>query len=272
MKILLLTGNHPRHLYLADTFLRSGLEVEWVIEKREPIMPQPEKELSFDIKKLFNHHFTKRAEVEGLFFGKNSGNQALKKIQKIFEIEKIDLINGKFKKLCEKIKADCLIAYGSGVIPEEILDIPKMCKWNVHLGLSPWYRGGATHFWPSYLLEPEFTGITVHEMTKDIDAGPIIHQQLAEINEQDGIHENACRLTKSFCEKFPIILSKAIEKKKFFKGIPQIVNGRNFTKKLWKPEMLKIVYELYEDKINKYCLDNNLCREVSIKTILTEKI
>ena len=93
MKILLLTGNHPRHLYLADTFLRSGLEVEWVIEKRESIMPQPEKELPFNIKRLFNHHFNKRAEVEGLFFGKNSGNQALKKFQKIFEIEKIELVS-----------------------------------------------------------------------------------------------------------------------------------------------------------------------------------
>ena len=109
-------------------------------------------------------------------------------------------------------------------------------------------------------------------MTRDVDAGPVIHQQIAVINEQDGIHENACRLTKSFCEKFPILLSKAVNEKQNFKGIPQIINGRNFTKKLWKPEMLKIVYELYEDKINKYCLDNNLCREVSIKTILKEKI
>ena len=48
----------------------------------------------------------------------------------------------------------------------------------MHGGLSPWYKGGATHFWPTYLIEPEFTGITVHETTKDLDAGAIIHQEI----------------------------------------------------------------------------------------------
>ena len=51
----------------------------------------------------------------------------------------------------------------------------------MHGGLSPWYKGGATHFWPTYLMEPEFTGITVHETTKDLDAGAIIHQEIVDL-------------------------------------------------------------------------------------------
>ena len=42
--------------------------------------------------------------------------------------------------------------------------------------LSPWYKGTATHFWPSYFLEPEFTGVAIHELSKKIDSGPLVHQ------------------------------------------------------------------------------------------------
>ena len=65
----------------------------------------------------------------------------------------------------------------------------KGYKWNIHGGLSPWYRGGVTHFWPSYLLEPEYTGMTLHELTNDIDGGGIIHQNISSLNIKDGIHQ-----------------------------------------------------------------------------------
>ena len=39
MKIILITGDHPRHLYFADKFteeiLGMGIDLLWVIEKRE---------------------------------------------------------------------------------------------------------------------------------------------------------------------------------------------------------------------------------------------
>ena len=46
----------------------------------------------------------------------------------------------------------------------------------------------------------KFTGITVHETTKDLDAGAIIHQEIVDLNIEDGIHENACRVTEFFSE------------------------------------------------------------------------
>jgi methionyl-tRNA formyltransferase len=138
----------------------------------------------------------------------------------------------------------------------------------VHLGLSPSYKGAATHFWPSYFLEPEYTGITVHELTNLVDAGPIIHQEIININKNDGIHENACRVTKKFNENFPIILAKNKDQIIKQRGIIQKNTGRNFTTKLWKPDMLKIIYELFEDKINKYCIENRSTKKIKINSIL----
>ena len=268
MKILLLTGNHPRHLYLADSLSNLGLEIIWVIEKIQAFVPKPEKDLSEDIKKLFELHFKKREIAENNFFGKNSGSFAKGKINSINEINNEDLTNGTLKKFCLSSKPDLLLGYGSYKIPNDILEIPNMKKWNVHLGFSPWYRGVATHFWPSYLLEPEFTGITVHEMTDVIDGGPIIHQQLASLNENDGIHENACRLQKSFCDIFPQKLLKNLKINNDFIGIKQHTSGRNFTAKLWKPEMLKIIYNLFDDQINRFCMKNRILRKPILRTIL----
>jgi hypothetical protein len=36
----------------------------------------------------------------------------------------------------------------------------NLARWNIHGGLSPWYRGAITHFWPSYMLEPQLTGMS----------------------------------------------------------------------------------------------------------------
>ena len=103
----------------------------------------------------------------------------------------------------------------------------------------PGIKGGATHFWPTYLLEPEFTGITVHETTKDVDAGAIIHQEIVDLNIEDGIHENACRITRDFSKNFPRLLKNNFKKKTISKGISQQTTGRNFTGKTMETKYVK---------------------------------
>jgi methionyl-tRNA formyltransferase len=126
----------------------------------------------------------------------------------------------------------------------------------VHGGLSPWYRGAITHFWPSYMLEPEYTGMTLHELTSNIDGGNIIHQTISELNSNDGIHQNACRVVKAFSDELPALLNNNLKQNKKINSIKQVSTGRIWTKKMWSPLNLKIIYDLYNDQINKYCLEN----------------
>ena len=74
MKTILITGDHPRHLYFADKFaeeiISTGIDLLWVIERREAFMPTPDKDLNLNLKKLFNLHFEKRAKAEEVFFWK----------------------------------------------------------------------------------------------------------------------------------------------------------------------------------------------------------
>ena len=65
-------------------------------------------------------------------------------------------------------------SYGK-LIPSSWLQIPKMAAWNVHPSLLPKYRGAAPIPWQILEGEKE-TGVTIAIVTKDLDAGDIVHQ------------------------------------------------------------------------------------------------
>ena len=71
---------------------------------------------------------------------------------------------------------------------------------NIHLGLSPEYKGSATLLWPFYFLEPQYAGVTNHKITNKTDSGDILHQILPKFSKSDGIHEVSCKLIKKACK------------------------------------------------------------------------
>ena len=257
MKLTIITGDHYRHLYLVDKISKLDLDISWIIQKRENIK-QTSIHSSKNVSRLLKVHFEKREKAELNFFSKTAGHEAKLNINKIKFIKEDDITNGNLYKLMKNdFKSDILISYGpSKIVSKEILDLVKLYKWNIHGGLSPWYRGTACLFWPTYLLEPEFTGVTFHEMSNMPDAGNIIHQTNLKINAKDGIHENASRAIKEFSDSITSLLVKKLEKNLNLKGIPQHTYGRNWTAKMWNPLTLKVIYELFDDRINEYCLAN----------------
>ena len=65
-------------------------------------------------------------------------------------------------------------AYGR-ILPDEILDYPKLGCINVHSSLLPRYRGSAPINW-AILNGDEKTGVTIMHMATELDAGDIIAQ------------------------------------------------------------------------------------------------
>lgn len=251
MKIALVTGDHLRHKYLRKS-LGDYYEVHWIIEKREKFIPEPPKECNDHIKKLFNMHFDKRKNSEHKFFKEVQ----FKNLQDTYELNGIDF-NKKLFKIIDKIRPDVLISYGCNKIEDKVLNLVKYYCWNIHGGLSPWYRGTITHFWPSYFLEPQFTGMTLHNTTSKIDGGNIIHQTCSALNIEDGIHDHACRNVQLFCEDLLDIIKKLLSLPKF-EPLVQGTTGKIWTNSMWNPNHLKVIYDLFDDKINKYCIENNL--------------
>ena len=92
------------------------------------------------------------------------------------------------------LSPDLLVAYGCSIVRGRLLEEYSGRFLNVHLGLSPWYRGSGTNFWPLVNGEPEFVGATFMHIDAGIDTGEIIHQIRADYCLGDTPHTVGNRL------------------------------------------------------------------------------
>ena len=80
-------------------------------------------------------------------------------------------------KACEAIleqdQPQIIVVYGTRIIRPNIFSKARNITLKMHTGLSPWYRGDSTLFWPIYYNEPGKLGVTVHELVESIDGGAI---------------------------------------------------------------------------------------------------
>lgn len=85
------------------------------------------------------------------------------------------------------LSPDYVIIFSAGIIREPLLSTYKNHIINLHLGLTPYYRGSGNAFWPLALGEPEGLGATVHLVVPELDAGNILGQVRPDgVTEHDG--------------------------------------------------------------------------------------
>ena len=99
----------------------------------------------------------------------------------------------------EKLTIDLIvvIAYGK-ILPQSILDIPKLGCINVHGSLLPKYRGSSCLQAPILNGDKE-TGITIMKMDAGMDTGDIIKKLSIDISEKytvENIHDRLSKLGK----------------------------------------------------------------------------
>ncbi|RBP49894.1 formyltransferase family protein [Arenicella xantha] len=250
MNIIFITGNHPRHKYIARRIAETGHLSTVISEVRENHVPAPPTGLSEHAESLFSMHFQKRQEAESKFFEDKDWPDC-----RVVEITREQLNGPIVKSILSENPVDLLLSYGCHRLDDPTLDLVVGERWNIHGGLSPWYRGAITHFWPSYFLEPQMTGMTIHELTKELDAGAVVHQAAADLVRGDGVHDLACRAVLKVGEELPTVIS-------LLRGssVPLIKKHHSTSGKLWlvndwRPEHLQLIYETYGDKVVDQYLD-----------------
>ncbi len=120
---------------------------------------------------------------------------ALEKELKIYQPEKVKN-NIEFIDEIKSLNPDviCVVAYGK-ILPEEILNIPKLGCINVHGSLLPKYRGAAPIQW-AILNGDKETGVTTMYMDKGMDTGDMILKEKVTIGEDETTGELWERLSK----------------------------------------------------------------------------
>lgn len=128
---------------------------------------------------------------------------------------------------------DLLVCYGSSIIRSSLLENYSKKFLNVHLGLSPYYRGSGTNVWPLINKEPHMVGATFMHIDAGIDTGKIIHQIRAEIFIGDSPHSIGNRLikqmTSTYCDLIAHFSHLTDEKQPNSKG--QLYRQRDFDAK-----------------------------------------
>ncbi len=86
------------------------------------------------------------------------------------------------------LRPDVLLIYGTGIVPDRILSLARIVSVNLHTGLSPNYRGCASHVWPFVNKDFDRIGVTVHECTNNVDGGDIFATQAVPLRPGDDLH------------------------------------------------------------------------------------
>ena len=108
----------------------------------------------------------------------------------------------------EAAQPDLLLCYGASLIRSTLLEKFSGRFLNVHLGLSPWYRGSGTNVWPLINGEPWLVGATYMHIDHGIDTGRIIHQIRAELQLGDSPHSIGNRLIRKLTEVYADIAAE----------------------------------------------------------------
>lgn len=254
LKIAILTGDELRHRYFANTLTHEFEVVLVAHEKKANVHEKTDfGETGNDI---IAQHFSMRGANEAMYFANLPASKAHKTVSLLTgEVNENAFVN-------ELLEAnpDYVLLFGSSLIGDDILQAFPNKVINLHLGLSPYYRGSGTLFWPLVDGKPECVGSTIHLAVKKIDAGGILGQVRPKIEVYDDPHEIGNKTIKESILQMPRLLIQ------FHNGeiIPRLLNTSGgklcLRKDLTKEAVIKLYRNFSEGLINEY-LRNKQARD-----------
>jgi methionyl-tRNA formyltransferase len=93
--------------------------------------------------------------------------------------------SSEFIRAVQDLRPDLIVVAGyHKIIPKAVLDVPGLGAINLHASLLPAYRGPCP--WKWVIINGEtHTGVTVLEMSSDLDKGDILNQRPLAISDED---------------------------------------------------------------------------------------
>ena len=78
------------------------------------------------------------------------------------------------------LKSDLYIFFGSSYIKGPLVNfLIKKKAINIHMGISPYYRGADCNFWAMYDGNSHLVGATIHMLSKGLDSGAILYHAMS---------------------------------------------------------------------------------------------
>ncbi len=195
LRVGILTGRDVRHRYFVHA-LAQRFDVVTVGYQNTGYVPADVADRDgVDPKTaaLVRRHFAERDFQELTFFGHAAEERHSTPQCTVRGLTRESLNSAETVAWLGDARVDVVVVYGTDLIKPPLLDRFAGRLINMHLGLSPYYRGTATNFYPLVNGEPEYVGATVHLIDAGIDTGPILHQVRPDITADDMPHTVGCK-------------------------------------------------------------------------------
>jgi hypothetical protein len=182
MKIAIFTSNQSRHHNLIRTMASIADDV-FVVSEVTTIFPGMTADF-YNSSDVMKDYFRRMQAAEQKIFGVPD---YLPKNVSVLPIKMGD-INSIPIQWFKKIEdVDYIIVFGASWIKGDLCELLIQKKAvNIHMGVSPYYRGATCNFWALQDGRPELVGATIHYLSKGLDSGKMIMHTLPKAQRTDG--------------------------------------------------------------------------------------
>lgn len=204
--VVVLTGDEYRHRYF-----RMTLAQDTRFRVLSSICEGTEKSLATrtasnpDASTLERRHVQARTQAEHDFF--DGFVRGMQDHSRPYKVVKGAINDATVTEHVLGLEPDLLVCFGSSLIKGALLERFEGRFLNVHLGLSPYYRGSGTNIWPLINDELDMIGATFMHIDAGIDTGRIIHQIRAELFIGDSPHSIGSRLIRKMTSVYAELIA-----------------------------------------------------------------
>ena len=213
MKITIFTSDQPRHNYLINKISEISDEI-FVIQEKKNIITDSQN--SSKLSNIKSNYFSLVNEAQEKLFGDHNMIKNKTKIN-LIKIQMGQLSLLKINEMINFFESDYYLIFGSSYIKGDILKyLSDKSAINIHMGISPYYRGSGCNFWALYDNNPSLVGATIHYLDEGLDSGPIIYHAISERVNDDFLY------SMSTVKSAILSIVKNIKDKKIDQFIPMI--------------------------------------------------
>ncbi len=250
MNITVFTSNQPRHISLIEN-LAGISETVFAVVEANTVFSGEVKDFYPKSEKM-KDYFQKMRTAEKRIFG---NPRFLPGNARAIVLKSGDLNKLPYSQLSEALKSDFYVVFGSSFIKGELCDfLVSKRAVNIHMGISPYYRGSSCNFWALYDNRPEYVGATIHLLSAGLDSGPILYHAFPPDNCLDSFD-----LGMKAVKSAHLSLIKSLKSKKIWRFTP-VKQNKNLEFRYSRANEFteEIVTEFLEKKLQLYTIQKSL--------------
>jgi folate-dependent phosphoribosylglycinamide formyltransferase PurN len=261
MRAIVLTSSLRRHQFVANT-LADRLEVACVWQEEKSFQPL-RYAASVGDEAVIRRHFDARDASEASYFSDHE--QVRARVRRVAaggcndpaEVEAM-----------RQLQPDVVLVFGTSLLKQPLIDSFPGRILNIHLGLSPYYRGAGTNFWPLVNGEPEYCGATIHFLDAGVDTGPIVAHVRPDISANDGPHDIG---NKTIVAAAATLADAAVAYERSpLRGVPQSGAGRLYRRADFSADAVERLYANFANGMIGEYLRSKRTRDAALSLVTLE--